>query len=155
MKGEKLSTAPFQAVKKPERKVGKGKGKETRPGSCKNPPRPRACAKVGGDGLGAPQPTTNADSFRSGCGGLGTVRPTTGASRYRIAGAAADELIDILGGNKGNDRGTWGYYCYHHDIETILEKAREIASRHRQGELKWPIRAFQRWLIRNYGREAN
>ena len=115
---QKLSTAPFRTVKKPERKVCKGKGKETRPGSCKNPPRPRACA------------------------------------RYAEAGAAADELIDILGGNKGNDSGTWGYYCYHHDIETLLEKAREIASRHRQGELKWPVRAFQRWLIRNYGREA-
>ena len=116
----KLSTAPFRAAKKTERKVskgkGKGKGKETRPGSCQNPPRP--CA------------------------------------RYAEAGAAADELIDILGGNKGNDRGTWAYYCYHHDIETILEKAREIASRHRQCELKWPIRAFQRWLQRSYGREA-
>ena len=115
---QKLSTAPFRAVKKTERKVGKGKGKETRPGSCKNPPRPR------------------------------------GRARYAEAGAAADELIDILGGNRKNDHGTWSYYCYHHDIETILEKAREIASRHRQGELKWPIRAFQRWLIRNYGREA-
>ena len=41
---QKLSTAPFRAVKKTERKVGKGKGKETRPGSCKNPLRPRACA---------------------------------------------------------------------------------------------------------------
>ena len=154
MKGEKLSTAPFQAVKKPERKVGKGKGKETRPGCFSIPLRPRGRTKVGGDVLDAPQPTTNADSFRSGCGGLGTVRPTTGASRYRLAGAAADELIDILGGNKGNDRGTWGYYCYHHDIETILEKAREIASRHRQGELKNPVTAFQRWLQRSYGREA-
>ena len=149
---KKLSTAPFQAVKKPERKVGKGKGKETRPGCFSIPLRPRGRTKVGGIVLNAPQPTTNADSFRSGCGGLGTVRPTTGASRYRLAGAAADELIDILGGNRGNDRGTWGYYCYHHDIETILEKAREIASRHRQGELKWPIRAFQRWLQRSYGR---
>ena len=168
MKIEKLSTGPFRAVKKPERKVGKGKGKETRPGCFSIPLRPRGRAKVGGDVLlctgeaaakrslecCAPQPTTNADSFRSGCGGLGTVRPTTGASRYRLAGAAADELIDILGGNKGNDRGTWAYYCYHHDIETILEKAREIASRHRQCELKWPIRAFQRWLQRSYGREA-
>ena len=115
---QKLSTARFRAAKKTERKVRKGKGKETRPGSCKNPPRPHARA------------------------------------RYTEAGAAADELIDILGGNKGNDRGTWGYYCYHHDIETILEKAREIASRHRQGELKWPIRAFQRWLQRSYVREA-
>ena len=72
---QKLSTVPFRAAKKTERKVGKGKGKETRPGSCKNPPRPR------------------------------------GRARYAEAGAAADELIDILGGNKGNDRGTWGYYA--------------------------------------------
>ena len=133
MKSEKLSTGPFRAVKKTERKVSKGKGKETRPGSCKNPPRPRARA-------GAREVEVE---------GRGRQRND---SRYRLAGAAADELIDILGGNKENDRGTWGYYCYHHDIETILEKAREIASRHRQGELKWPIRAFQRWLQRSYGR---
>ena len=150
----KLSTAPFRAKKKTERKVSKGKGKETRPGSCKNPPRPRVCAKVGGDVLGAPQPTTNADSFRSGCGGLGTVRPTTGASRYRLAGAAADELIAILGGNADRDHGTWAYYCYHHNIGIILDKAHEIASRHRQGELKNPVTAFQRWLQRSYGKEA-
>ena len=122
MKVGKLSTGPFRAVKKPERKVRKGKGKETRPGSCKNPPRPRPRPRVGTQ------------------------------ARYKEAGVAADELIAILGGNTTNDRGTWGYYCYHHDIETILEKAREIASRHRQGELKWPIRTFQRWLQRSYGR---
>ena len=115
---QKLSTAPFRATKKTERKVGKGKGKETRPGSCKNPPRPRARA------------------------------------RYAEAGAAADELIAILGGNKGNDRGTWAYYCYHHDIGIILDKAHEIASRFRQGELKNPVTAFQKWLIRSYGKEA-
>ena len=151
---QKLSTAPFWAAKKTERKVSKGKGKETRPGCFSIPLRPRGRAKVGGIVLNAPQPTTNADSFRSGCGGLGTVRPSTGTSRYRLAGAAADELIAILGGNKGNDRGTWAYYCYHHDTETILDKAHEIASQHRQGELKWPIRAFQRWLQRSYGKEA-
>ena len=115
---QKLSTDPFLAVKKTERKVSKGKGKETRPGCFSIPLRPR------------------------------------GRARYAEAGAAADELIDILGGNRRNDRGTWAYYCYHHDIETLLEKAREIASRHRQGELKWPIRAFQRWLQRSYGKEA-
>ena len=70
--------------------------------------------------------------------------------RYAEAGAAADELIALLGGSPAHDRGTWAYYCYHHDIEVILDKAREIASRHRQGELKWPIRAFQRWLQRSY-----
>ena len=43
-----------------------------------------------------------------------------------------------------------GYYCYHHDIETILEKARELKSRYRQGEIRNPVTAFQRWLQRNY-----
>ena len=132
----KSSTAPFRAAKKTERKVGKGKGKETRPGSCKNPPRPQARA-------GAREVEVE---------GRGRQR---NVSHYQLAGAAADELIDILGGNKENDRGTWGYYCYHHDIETILEKAREIASRHRQGELKNPVTAFQKWLQRSYGKEAN
>ena len=113
---QRLSTAPFRAAKKTERKVGKGKGKETRPGCFSIPLRPR------------------------------------GRAHYAEAGAAADELIDILGGNAERDRGTWAYYCYHHDIETILEKAREIASRHRQGELKNPVTAFQRWLQRSYGR---
>ena len=114
----KLSTGRFRAAKKAERKVSKGKGKETRPGSCKNPPRPR------------------------------------GRARYAEAGAAADELIDILCGNPERDRGTWAYYCYHHDIGIVLDKAHEIASRHRQGELKNPVTAFQRWLQRSYGREA-
>ena len=132
---QKLSTAPFRAVKKTERKVGKGKGKETRPGSCKNPLRPRACA--------------HAHEAKSKVEG-----EQRKISRYRLAGAAADELIDILGGNKGNDRGTWAYYCYHHDIDIILDKAHELASRHRQGELKKPVTAFQRWLQRSYGKEA-
>ena len=66
--------------------------------------------------------------------------------RYAEAGAAADELIALLGGSPERDRGTWAYYCYHHDIEIILDKAHEIASRHRQGELRNPVTAFQRWL---------
>ena len=133
---QKLSTAPFRVAKKTERKVGKGKGKETRPGSCKNPLRPRGRAyarevKVRGEG------------------------EQRKISRYQLAGAGADELIAILGGNADRDHGTWAYYCYHHDIGIILDKAHEIASQHRQGELKWPIRAFQRWLQRSYGKEAN
>ena len=118
---QKLSTAPFRAAKKTERKVGKGKGKgkgkETRPGSCKNPLRPR------------------------------------GRARYAEAGAAADELIDILGGNSDRDRGTWAYYCYHHDTEIILDKAHEIASLRRQGELDNPVTAFQHWLQVSYAKD--
>ena len=152
---EKLSTAPFRAAKKTERKVGKGKGKETRPGSCKNPLRPQARAKVGGDVLGAPQRKSNENLVVNPLRRARRSRPTTGASRYRLAGAAADELIAILGGNSDRDRGTWAYYCYHHDIGIILDKAYEIASRHRQGELRNPVTAFQRWLQRSYGKEAS
>ena len=133
---QKLSTAPFRAAKKTERKVGKGKGKETRPGCFSIPLRPRGRAY--------------AREVKSKVEG-----EQRKISRYRLAGAAADELIAILGGNKGNDRGTWAYYCYHHDIGIILDKAYEIASRHRQGELKNPVTAFQKWLIRSYGKETN
>ena len=122
MKKRKSPCTPFRV---------KAKGKETIPGCFSIPPRPRACAhahevKVRGEG------------------------EQRKISRYRLAGAAADELIDILGGNRKSDHGTWAYYCYHHDIETILEKARELKSRYRQGELKNPVTAFQKWLQRSY-----
>ena len=130
----KLSTAPFRAAKKTERKVSKGKGKETRPGCFSIPLRPRACAhahevKVRGEG------------------------EQRKISRYRLAGAAADEIIETCFGTD-DDRNLWAYYCYHHDVETILEKARELKSRYRQGELKNPVTAFQRWLNASYGRGA-
>ena len=122
MKKRKSPSTPFRV---------KAKGKETRPGCFSIPLRPQARAhahevKVRGEG------------------------EQRKISRYRLAGAAADELIDILGGNRKSDHGTWAYYCYHHDIETILEKAREMKSRFRQGELKNPVTAFQRWLQRSY-----
>ena len=122
MKKRKSPCTPFRV---------KAKGKETRPGCFSIPLRPRACAhahevKVRGEGEQRKIP------------------------RYRLAGAAADELIDILGGNRKSDHGTWAYYCYHHDIETILEKARELKARYRQGELKNPVTAFQKWLQRSY-----
>ena len=69
--------------------------------------------------------------------------------RYMEAGAAADEIIETCFGTD-EDRDLWAYYCYHHDIETILEKARELKSRYRQGELKNPVTAFQKWLQRSY-----
>ena len=48
------------------------------------------------------------------------------------AGAAADEIIETCFGTD-DDRDLWAYYCYHHDIETILEKARELKSRSGSG----------------------
>ena len=122
MKKRKSPCTPFRV---------KVKGKETRPGCFSIPLRPRACAHA----------------HEVEVGGRGRQR---NVSRYQLAGAAADELIDILGGKRKSDHGTWAYYCYHHDIETILEKARELKSRYRQGELKNPVTAFQRWLQRSY-----
>ena len=114
--------AQNSGAKKRERKVGKGKGKETIPGSCKNPLSPRG---------------------------------REGVSRYRLAGAAAEELVKVLGAKPTEDnRRLWAYYCYHHDIEIIFEKAYRYASEHRQGEVRNPVTAFQRWLTRTYGREV-
>ena len=104
---------------------------------------------VGGDVLGAPQRKSNENLVLNPLRRARRSRPTTGASRYRLAGAAADELIETCFGTD-DDRGTWAYYCYHHDIETILEKARELKSRSRQGEIRNPATAFQRWLQRSY-----
>ena len=153
---EKLSTGPFRDAKKTERKVSKGKGKETRPGCFSIPLRPRACAKVGGELRSPRNHQQTRFALRDDCGGPGvSALPTRRlVSRYRLAGAAADELMAILGGNQDRDRGIWAYYCYHHDIGIVLDKAHEIASRHRQGELKNPVTAFQKWLQRSYGKET-
>ena len=109
----------------------KAKGKETSPGCFSIPLRPRACAhahevKVRGEG------------------------EQRKISRYRLAGAAADEIIETCFGTD-DDRDLWAYYCYHHDIETILDKARELKSRYRQGEIRNPVTAFQKWLNKSYG----
>ena len=82
-------------------------------------------------------------------------RARDGVSRYRLAGAAAEELIKILGARPtAGNRRLWAYYCYHHDIGIIFEMAYQCASEHRQGELKNPVTAFQRRLTRTYGKEA-
>ena len=90
---------------------------------------------------------------RPGCFSI-PLRPRPRArGRYREAGAAADEIIETCFGTNA-DRGLWAYYCYHHDIETILEKARELKSRSRQGEIRNPVTAFQKWLNASYGHGA-
>ena len=133
----KLSTSPFGAAKKAARKVSKGKDKETSPGSSKNPLSPRGRAQGR---------EVEREVEKVGGGGRRKI------SRYRLAGAAAEELIKILGAKPTEDnRRLWAYYCYHHDIEIIFEKAYQYASEHRQGEIRNPVTAFQRWLSRTYG----
>lgn len=74
--------------------------------------------------------------------------------RYREASAAADELISILGGNPARDHATWAFYCYHHDIGILLDRAHELASLAKQGEVRNPVTAFQRWLQKSFPKEA-
>ena len=91
-------------------------------------------------------------SANIGAGRIAPLGKRTRPSRYRLAGAAAEELIKILGAKPTDDnRRLWAYYCYHHDIEIIFEKAYQYASEYRQGEIKKPVTAFQRWLSRTYG----
>lgn len=114
--GMKREGSPYDPYKR------KARGKETSPGSYKNPLSPRGRAHV---------------------------------SRYRLAGGAAEELIKILGAKPTEtNRRLWAYYCYHHDIEIIFEKAYQYASECRQGEIRNPVTAFQHWLSRTYGKEA-
>ena len=78
-------------------------------------------------------------------------RQMSACARFKFAGAVADEILSLFG-NRSRDRAIWSFYCYHYDAELILEKAREIASCHRQGELRFPVRAFQRWLADTFGK---
>ena len=126
MRSRKLSTAPFRAAKKTERKVGKGKGKETRPGSCKNPPRPRACLHVK-----RPKPTCS----------------------YEFAGAAADEVRKTVWGTR-HDRNTWAGFCRYGNCDDIIERAHLYASMFEQGEIKNPITSLQSWLNETYPETA-
>ena len=76
------------------------------------------------------------------------------AGRYREAGAAADELIEILGGSPERDLPIWAFYCHHHDIGILLDRAHELASMARQGDIRNPVTAFQRWLQKSFPKEA-
>jgi len=131
----KLSTTPSDAMKKSEMKreaspynpyKRKAKRKETSPGFYKNPLSPRERARTRKDAR----------------------------DRYRLAGAAAEELISILRAPRTDaNRNLWAYYCYYHDLDIIFEKAYECASRQRQSEIRNATTAFQRWLTDTFGKE--
>ena len=124
---EKLSTAPFRAAKKTERKVSKGKDKETYPGYFSNPLR-SARARVR---VKRPKPTCS----------------------YEFAGAAADEVRKLVGGTR-HDRNIWAGFCRYGDCEDIVERARLNASTFRLGEIRNPITSLQDWLNEEYPETA-
>ena len=124
---EKLSTAPFRAAKKTERKVSKGKGKETYPGYFSNPLR-SACACVR---VKRPKPTCS----------------------YKFAGGAADEVTKTVWGTR-HDRNTWAGFCRYGNCDDIIEHALLCASMFEQGEIKNPITSLQGWLNEEYPETA-
>ena len=91
----KLSTAPSEAAKKRERKVGKGKGKETYPGYFGNP-------------------------LRSARARLRVKRPKPTCS-YEFAGAAADEVAKTVWGTR-HDRNIWAGFCRYGNVDDIIDR---------------------------------
>lgn len=62
---------------------------------------------------------------------------------------AADYVLEKFG-NRHKDRGIWVWYCRRLGLDRFLDIADEIASCVRQGELRFPVRAFQRRLQEAY-----
>ena len=122
---QKLSTAPLRAAKKAGMK---------REGSPCTPYKRKARGKE-----------TRPGSYKN------ILRPRACVrARYAEAGAAADELIAILGGQAERDRRIWAFYCRHFDIGIIFDLAYECASLFRQGEIRNPVTAFQHKLASRF-----
>ena len=64
---------------------------------------------------------------------------------WREAVKAADYVLEHFG-NRSRDRGIWVWYCRRIGLGTFLDIADEVISSTRQGELRWPTRAFHRHL---------
>ena len=72
-------------------------------------------------------------------------KPLGNACSWSEACLAADQAIDLLGG-RPKDRGIWVWYCSYIGTDSFLDLAFEVASCVRQGELREPVRAFQKRL---------
>ena len=64
---------------------------------------------------------------------------------WREAVKAADYVLEHFG-NRDRDRAIWVWYCRRIGLGTFLDIADEVISSARQGELRWPTRAFHRHL---------
>ena len=64
---------------------------------------------------------------------------------WREAVKAADYVLEHFG-NRDRDRAIWVWYCRRIGLDTFLDIADEVISSARQGELRWPTRAFHRHL---------
>lgn len=66
------------------------------------------------------------------------------AATWTEACKATDEVLAHFG--HPGDRGIWVWYCRRIGVDDFLEIFREILSLNRQGEIRFPIRAFHRRL---------
>ena len=64
---------------------------------------------------------------------------------WREAVKAADYVLEHFG-DRSRDRAIWVWYCRRIGLDTFLDIADEVVSSARQGELRWPARAFHRHL---------
>ncbi len=64
---------------------------------------------------------------------------------WREACKAADYVLQHFG-DRERDRGIWVWYCRRIGLEIFLDIADEVISCARQGEIRWPAKAFQRHL---------
>ena len=129
---QKLSTVPLSAPKKSGTKreappctpcKRKARGKETRPGSYENPPRPRGRA------------LTREEQQK----------------RFEEAGIAASEIVSIIGSYQRDFR-TWAKILYRH-IENktqIIEMAYKYFGEQKVGELTSAVTRFQKYLNDNF-----
>jgi len=72
---------------------------------------------------------------------------------WREACKGADYVLEHFG-DRTRDRGIWVWYCQRIGLDVFLELADEIISCLRQGEIKYPVRAFQRHLMDTLPKEA-
>ena len=72
---------------------------------------------------------------------------------WREACKAADYVLEHFG-NHLRDRGLWVWYCQRIGLDTFLELADEVISCWRQGEIRYPVRAFQKNLKETFPKEA-
>ena len=72
-------------------------------------------------------------------------RPLGNACSWLEACATADEILTMFG-NREKDRGIWVWYTTYLGVDFMMDLAFRVMSEYRQGEIKWPVRAFQKHL---------
>ena len=76
----------------------------------------------------------------------GKGRPLGNACSWTDACNCVDFIIEQLFGTS-KDRGIWVWYTTYLGVDFVRDLAFRVHSEWKQGELKWPVLAFQRHLM--------